>query len=87
MSYTALARKWRPKKFAELVGQEHVRRALVNALETGRVHHAFLFTGTRGVGKTTIARIFAKCLNCDTGVRRSRAVSAGAARRSTAGAS
>lgn len=68
MAYTALARKWRPKKFAELVGQEHVRRALVNALETGRVHHAFLFTGTRGVGKTTIARIFAKCLNCDTGV-------------------
>jgi DNA polymerase-3 subunit gamma/tau len=68
MSYTALARKWRPKKFAELVGQEHVRRALVNALETGRVHHAFLFTGTRGVGKTTIARIFAKCLNCETGV-------------------
>ena len=68
MSYTALARKWRPTKFAELVGQEHVRRALVNALETGRVHHAFLFTGTRGVGKTTIARIFAKCLNCETGV-------------------
>ena len=68
MSYTALARKWRPKKFAELVGQEHVRRALMNALQTGRVHHAFLFTGTRGVGKTTIARIFAKCLNCDTGV-------------------
>jgi DNA polymerase-3 subunit gamma/tau len=68
MSYTALARKWRPKNFAELVGQEHVRRALVNALETGRVHHAFLFTGTRGVGKTTIARIFAKCLNCETGV-------------------
>src|SRR5947209_276181 len=68
MSYTALARKWRPKKFAELVGQEHVRRALVNALETGRVHHAFLFTGTRGVGKTTIARIFAKCLNCEQGV-------------------
>src|ERR1700742_1529848 len=68
MSYTALARKWRPKKFAELVGQEHVRRALVNALETGRVHHAFLFTGTRGVGKTTIARILAKCLNCETGV-------------------
>jgi DNA polymerase III subunit gamma/tau len=64
MSYTALARKWRPKKFAELVGQEHVRRALVNAIETGRVHHACLFTGTRGVGKTTIARIFAKCLRC-----------------------
>ncbi len=68
MAYTALARTWRPKKFAELVGQEHVRRALVNALESGRVHHAFLFTGTRGVGKTTIARIFAKCLNCETGV-------------------
>jgi DNA polymerase-3 subunit gamma/tau len=68
MAYTALARTWRPKKFAELVGQEHVRRALVNALNSGRVHHAFLFTGTRGVGKTTIARIFAKCLNCETGV-------------------
>jgi len=68
MSYTALARKWRPKKFAELVGQEHVRRALVNALASGRVHHAFLFTGTRGVGKTTIARILAKCLNCELGV-------------------
>jgi DNA polymerase-3 subunit gamma/tau len=68
MSYTALARKWRPKKFSELVGQEHVRRALVNAIDTGRIHHAFLFTGTRGVGKTTIARIFAKCLNCETGV-------------------
>src|ERR1700729_422264 len=68
MSYTALARKWRPKKFAELVGQEHVRRALVNALETGRVHHAFLFSGTRGVGKTTVARILAKSLNCERGV-------------------
>jgi len=68
MSYTALARKWRPKKFSELIGQEHVRRALVNALESGRVHHAFLFTGTRGVGKTTIARILAKCLNCERGV-------------------
>ncbi|MFL6599957.1 MAG: DNA polymerase III subunit gamma/tau [Steroidobacteraceae bacterium] len=68
MAYTALARTWRPKTFTELVGQEHVRRALVNALESGRVHHAFLFTGTRGVGKTTIARIFAKCLNCETGV-------------------
>src|SRR5215813_13144521 len=68
MAYTALARSSRPKTFAELVGQEHVRRALVNALESGRVHHAFLFTGTRGVGKTTIARIFAKCLNCETGV-------------------
>jgi DNA polymerase-3 subunit gamma/tau len=68
MSYTALARKWRPKKFSELVGQEHVRRALENALASGRVHHAFLFAGTRGVGKTTIARILAKCLNCETGV-------------------
>jgi DNA polymerase-3 subunit gamma/tau len=67
-SYTALARKWRPKKFSELVGQEHVRRALVNSLTSGRVHHAFLFTGTRGVGKTTIARILAKCLNCEKGV-------------------
>ena len=65
MAYTALARKYRPKTFAELVGQEHVVRALTNALESGRVHHAFLFTGTRGVGKTTIARIFAKCLNCE----------------------
>ena len=67
-TYTALARKWRPRAFAELVGQEHVSRALVNALQTGRVHHAFLFTGTRGVGKTTIARILAKCLNCESGV-------------------
>ena len=54
MSYQVLARKWRPRKFAELVGQEHVVRALTNALETGRMHHAYLFTGTRGVGKTTI---------------------------------
>jgi len=68
MSYTALARKYRPKTFSELIGQEHVRRALVNALTSGRVHHAFLFAGTRGVGKTTIARILAKCLNCETGV-------------------
>jgi len=68
LAYTALARTWRPKSFAELVGQEHVRRALANGLESGRLHHAFLFTGTRGVGKTTIARIFAKCLNCEKGV-------------------
>jgi DNA polymerase III subunit gamma/tau len=68
MSYLALARKWRPRNFGELAGQEHVMRALVNALRTGRVHHAFLFTGTRGVGKTTIARILAKSLNCETGV-------------------
>jgi DNA polymerase-3 subunit gamma/tau len=68
MSYIALARKWRPKRFAEMVGQEHVLRALGNALDSGKVHHAFLFTGTRGVGKTTIARILAKSLNCETGV-------------------
>ncbi len=66
MSYIVLARKWRPKKFAEMVGQEHVLRALSNALDSGKVHHAFLFTGTRGVGKTTIARILAKSLNCET---------------------
>jgi DNA polymerase-3 subunit gamma/tau len=68
MSYLVLARKWRPRSFDELVGQEHVRRALVNALDSGRIHHAFLFTGTRGVGKTTIARILAKSLNCERGV-------------------
>ncbi|MGH8040505.1 MAG: DNA polymerase III subunit gamma/tau [Rudaea sp.] len=67
MSYQVLARKWRPKKFSELVGQEHVVRALSNALDSQRMHHAFLFTGTRGVGKTTIARIFAKSLNCERG--------------------
>jgi DNA polymerase-3 subunit gamma/tau len=66
MSYVVLARKWRPKRFAEMVGQEHVLRALGNALDSGKVHHAFLFTGTRGVGKTTIARILAKSLNCET---------------------
>jgi DNA polymerase III subunit gamma/tau len=68
MSYQVLARKWRPKDFASLVGQEHVVRALRHALETKRLHHAYLFTGTRGVGKTTLARILAKCLNCETGV-------------------
>jgi len=67
MSYQVLARKWRPRRFAELVGQEHVVRALSNALDSGRTHHAYLFTGTRGVGKTTIARIFAKSLNCERG--------------------
>ncbi|MFZ2236706.1 MAG: DNA polymerase III subunit gamma/tau, partial [Dokdonella sp.] len=67
MSYQVLARKWRPRTFGQLVGQEHVVRALSHALESGRVHHAFLFTGTRGVGKTTIARIFAKSLNCERG--------------------
>ncbi len=68
MSYQVLARKWRPRRFEEMVGQQHVVRALVNALNNDRLHHAFLFTGTRGVGKTTIARILAKSLNCDTGV-------------------
>jgi DNA polymerase III subunit gamma/tau len=68
MSYIVLARKWRPKRFTEMVGQEHVLRALSNALDSGKVHHAFLFTGTRGVGKTTVARILAKSLNCETGV-------------------
>jgi DNA polymerase III subunit gamma/tau len=68
MSYIVLARKWRPRKFSEMVGQEHVLRALSHALDTGKVHHAFLFTGTRGVGKTTVARILAKSLNCETGV-------------------
>src|SRR5882672_3568194 len=68
MSYIVLARKWRPKRFGEMVGQEHVVRALGNALDSGKVHHAFLFTGTRGVGKTTVARILAKSLNCETGV-------------------
>ncbi|MCI0510525.1 DNA polymerase III gamma subunit /DNA polymerase III tau subunit [Chromohalobacter marismortui] len=68
MSYQVLARKWRPRTFHELVGQEHVSRALVNALDQGRLHHAYLFTGTRGVGKTTLARILAKCLNCRQGV-------------------
>ena len=68
MSYQVLARKWRPRTFHELAGQEHVVRALTNALDQQRLHHAFLFTGTRGVGKTTIARIFAKSLNCEVGV-------------------
>ena len=68
MSYEVLARKWRPRDFEAMVGQSHVVRALVNALDTDRVHHAFLFAGTRGVGKTTLARILAKCLNCEQGV-------------------
>ncbi len=68
MEHQALARKWRPKTFAQMAGQEHVLRALINALNQGRLHHAYLFTGTRGVGKTTIARILAKALNCEQGV-------------------
>ncbi|MDC0882516.1 DNA polymerase III subunit gamma/tau [Litorivicinus sp.] len=68
MNQQVLARKWRPTTFDQLIGQEHVRKALTHALNTGRLHHAYLFTGTRGVGKTTIARILARCLNCETGV-------------------
>jgi len=68
MSYQVLARKWRPGNFSEMVGQEHVQRTLINALDNNQLHHAFLFTGTRGVGKTTIARILAKSLNCEKGV-------------------
>lgn len=68
MSYQVLARKWRPRSFNEMVGQTHVLKALINALDSQRLHHAYLFTGTRGVGKTTIARIIAKCLNCETGI-------------------
>ena len=68
MSYLVLARKWRPKNFSETVGQDHVLQALMNSLDSGRLHHAYLFTGTRGVGKTTIARILAKALNCEKGV-------------------
>src|SRR5579864_3569752 len=68
MSYQVLARKWRPRTFETLVGQEHVVKALSNALEQKRLHHAYLFSGTRGVGKTTLARILAKCLNCETGI-------------------
>lgn len=68
MSYQVLARKWRPKSFSEMAGQEHVLQALINALDNDRLHHAYLFTGTRGVGKTTIGRILSKCLNCEVGV-------------------
>ncbi len=68
MSYIVLANKWRPRRFSELVGQQHVVKALVNALQAGRLHHAYLFSGTRGVGKTTVARILAKALNCEQGV-------------------
>lgn len=68
MSYQVLARKWRPKSFNDMVGQEHILRMLSNALEQKRLHHAYLFTGTRGVGKTTLARILAKCLNCESDI-------------------
>ena len=68
MTYQVLARKWRPRRFSELVGQAHVKQALINALDGDRLHHAYLFTGTRGVGKTTLARLFAKAINCEQGV-------------------
>ena len=64
MSYVVLARKYRPRTFEQMVGQDHVVRALTHALEQGRIHHAYLFTGTRGIGKTTVSRILAKSLNC-----------------------
>lgn len=69
MSYQVLARKWRPSNFAQVAGQAHVLKSLINALDNERLHHAYLFTGTRGVGKTTLARILAKCLNCETGIK------------------
>src|SRR5688572_193952 len=68
VTYTVLARKWRPRRFEELVGQPHVVQALANSLADNRLHHAYLFTGTRGIGKTTLARLFAKALNCETGI-------------------
>ena len=67
MSYLALARKYRPQTFEEVIGQQHITRTLANAIARDKVHHAFLFTGTRGVGKTTMARILAKALNCEKG--------------------
>lgn len=69
MSYQVLARKWRPSNFKQVAGQSHVLKSLINALDNERLHHAYLFTGTRGVGKTTLARILAKCLNCETGIK------------------
>ncbi|MBP6382733.1 MAG: DNA polymerase III subunit gamma/tau, partial [Pseudomonadales bacterium] len=80
MSYQVLARRWRPQTFAQMVGQEHVLRALVNALERNRLHHAYLLTGTRGVGKTTLARLIAKCLNCEQGISASPCGECGACR-------
>ncbi len=74
MSYQVLARKWRPDQFSDVVGQEHIIAALTNALNNQRLHHAYLFSGTRGVGKTSIARLFAKGLNCEKGLQLRRAV-------------
>ena len=68
MSYQVLARKWRPNNFSEVAGQGHVLRTLINSLDNERLHHAYLFSGTRGVGKTTLARILAKSLNCEKGI-------------------
>ncbi|MCF3845429.1 DNA polymerase III subunit gamma/tau, partial [Salmonella enterica subsp. enterica serovar Weltevreden] len=68
MSYQVFARKWRPQTFADVVGQEHVLTALANGVSLGRIHHAYLFSGTRGVGKTSLARLLAKGLNCETGI-------------------
>ena len=87
MAYTALARKWRPRSFAEMTGQEHVLASLSNALASGRVHHAFLFAGTRGVGKTTVARILAKCLNCERGLSATPCLECGSCREIEAGRS
>lgn len=86
MAYQVLARKWRPHTFKEMVGQSHVLQALINALDQSRLHHAYLFTGTRGVGKTTLARIFAKCLNCETGISSVPCGSCSACRQVDAGA-
>ncbi len=85
MSYQVLARKWRPRQFGEMAGQEHVLRALINALDHDRLHHAYLFTGTRGVGKTSVARILAKCLNCEHGVSSTPCGACGACREITDG--
>ena len=85
MSYQVLARKWRPQNFKEMVGQQHVLRGLINALDNDRLHHAYLFTGTRGVGKTTVARILAKCLNCETGITSEPCGTCGACQEITAG--
>ena len=85
MSYQVLARKWRPQTFADVVGQEHVLTALANGLSLGRIHHAYLFSGTRGVGKTSIARLLAKGLNCETGITPPRAACATTVVRSSRG--